>query len=656
MSALRYRPDIDGLRAVAVLSVILYHADVAPMKGGFIGVDVFFVISGFLITSLILKDAGEGRFSLLHFWERRIRRILPALAAAVFGTVLLGWFFFLPRDFAEIGNQMFWQSFTASNFYFEDKTGYFDKLPELKPLLHTWSLAVEEQFYMLMPIAFIALWRFCRNKAGLILAFVTLVSFALSVWGVQHKPDAAFYLLPFRAWELLLGALFSFYLPVMKSGSDKARAIASFLGLGVILAASVGFNSKMPFPGAWALLPCLGAALFIWAGTGGDNFFNRILARKAPVFVGKISYSWYLWHWPLFCAGKYVLMREYGLPEKAVSFCVSLGLAYLSWRFIETPFRKAGGVFKTRRGVFIAALLTLFAMGASGLLISKLGGVPQRFSEETLSYANAADDKSPLSRACREDSYNRILKDDICQTNAESGMKPSFMLWGDSHADAIAPAFITLSHKYKNNGYIAFKHGCPPVLDLYLKKDVKAPYCREYNQAHLDFIRRHKIKRVFLVANWSSWAYNRDLYFEDRNWYAPYAKRYDNIVLAGMQRTVDVLQKEGVKVYFLLNVPCMRVDPPRALAIESIRGITESRVFYDKASYLSSRAVDMDHFVAENKTSNLIVVDPMPILCPEDKCIAVDNKHSLYFDDGHLSAYGANYVAPVIEPFFKDMD
>jgi hypothetical protein len=473
----------------------------------------------------------------------------------------------------------------------------------------------------------------------------------------MEKPEAAFYLLPFRAWELSVGALLAFYLPNLKLRSRKTNEIAGIVSIGAIAASALFFTSKLSFPGAWALIPCLATVVLIWSGAGRDTFVYKALSLKAPVFVGKISYSWYLWHWPIFCAAEYVLLREYSKTEKLACILLSFALACLTWKFIETPFRKAGGVFKTRRTIFAAALLTIAAMGGTGVAIKMLDGVPQRFSEQAMAYAKGAEDRNPIAPQCREDSYERLLKDDVCESNAGSGIEPSFILWGDSYADAMTPAFISLSKKYGKNGYVAFKHGCPPIFDIHMtKNDVKKPYCREYNDAHFAFIKKHNIKHVYMVANWSSWVTNKQLYFEDRNWYAPYAGRYDNIVLAGVQRTVDELQKLGVKTYFLLNTPSMSVDPPRALAIETMLGVSNSKVYIDKARYLSSRAVDMDHFVAENKNSRLVIADPILMMCPEEKCIAARDGHSLYFDTGHVSVHGANYLAPLIEPFFKELD
>lgn len=658
MSAPKYRPDIDGLRAIAILLVVLFHAGFGGFSGGFIGVDVFFVISGFLITSLIVDDLKNNRFCLSNFWERRIRRILPALTVMVFATLAAGTAIFFPDDFIGLGQQIKWQAITASNFYFLGQQGYFNTEHELQPLLHTWSLAVEEQYYILFPPLCLLVWRFAKDKLLALFWGGALLSLGLSIWMVESNPDKAFFLLPFRAWELLMGSLLVLYMPAsaLKMPSLKLCNAAGVAGLAMILSAGLLYTSKMAFPGLAALLPCAGAALLIWSGVTRKGWAYHILSHKIPVFIGLLSYSWYLWHWPVFSFAEYVLQKDFQTTARLVCIVVSFILAYLSWKFIETPFRRPDGVLKTRRAVFVTAFILLSLMAAAGFLIKAQKGFPERFSEEVYAYAQGKLDQNPLRRECDRNKFNRIALDDICQTNPESGKKPVFVLWGDSQGDAIAPAFITLSKKHNVNGYMAFKHGCPPILDVHHKQNDRGkPYCVDFNKAHFDFIERHKIKHVYMVANWSSWVRNKDLYFEETDWYADYKDRYENIMMAGVQRTVDELQKIGVTVHFLIDGPSMKFEPPRMLALESIMGVTDSKAYLPLEAYMKKRGQDIDNFVAQNKGTKLVIDDTMPLLCREDKCITGLDGRSLYFDHGHFSTYGANYLAPVFEPFFQSL-
>lgn len=653
---LKYRPDIDGLRAIAVLMVVVFHAGINPFDGGFVGVDVFFVISGFLITSLVAKDLRAGTFSLLNFWERRIRRILPALTAVVAATLAAGAVFFLPDDFVGLARQTIWQAFTASNFYFYAHRGYFNTEHELEPLLHTWSLAVEEQFYFLFPVLMLLGWKFFRRRLMLCLWVICLLSFIASMVMVRFIPDQAFFLLPYRAWELLTGGLLALNLPHGKAYAKKAVEGAAASGIAMILAAGIFYDSKTDFPGLAAALPCIGTAWVIWSGSVRTTYISRMLSAKPLVIVGLVSYSWYLWHWPVFSFAEYVLQNEFKKSEKILCIFISFLLAYLSWKFIERPFRRPGGVLKTRRAVFFAALIALTSMVAGGFGIKTKNGFPDRFPEDAYAYAQGALDKNPLRKACDLKKFERIAEDDICEANPDSGKKPVFILWGDSQADAIAPAFIALSKKHDVNGYLAFKHSCPPILDIRDRQgDRMEPFCADYNRAHFDFIKRNKIKYVFMVSTWSNWARNKDLYFDRKDWYPAYEGRYDNIVMAGLQRTVDELQKIGVTVYFLIDGPTLRFEPPRMLALESVMGVKDSKAYASLDSYIKKRGKDVDNFVKQNKATGLVIADMLPLLCGSGKCISGLNGRSLYYDHNHFSAYGANYLAPVFEPFFENI-
>ncbi|HYK43019.1 MAG TPA: acyltransferase, partial [Thermoanaerobaculia bacterium] len=316
-SSLSYRPEIDGLRGVAVVLVVLFHAGFG-CPGGYVGVDVFFVISGFLITSLIWKDLEGERFTFARFWERRARRIVPALVAVVAATLFAGWFLLLPADYERLGRSAASQAVFAANVHFWLTGGYFAPAAAEQPLLHTWSLALEEQFYWIVPVALFLVFgarRFERRRSSMILAAIgcgIVSSFTLSVWGVAHHPSAAFYLLPTRAWELLLGSLVAF-LP-MRSQPSQGRAVrelAAIGGVALILLAAFGYRATTPFPGAAALAPCLGAALWIrsngreTSASPAPTLAGSVLSRPLPVFVGLASYSLYLWHWPFLAFARY---------------------------------------------------------------------------------------------------------------------------------------------------------------------------------------------------------------------------------------------------------------------------------------------------------------------------------------------------------------
>lgn len=376
---MRYRPEIDGLRSVAVLPVILFHGGLALFSGGFVGVDVFFVISGYLITTIIAGHLDEGRFSLLDFYARRARRILPALVLVVACTTPFAWAWMLPTDFRDFAQSVSAVSLFSSNFLFWLESDYFAAAAERKPLLHTWSLAVEEQYYIFFPLLLMAFWRrAARGTVGL-LCVIFLASLVASEVLWRIAPDANFYLLPSRIWELMTGSLVAIWM--LRRGPVPSETGAA-LGLGLILASIFLYDKTTPFPSVYALAPVMGTALVILCGVQG-TWVARILSLRAPVAIGLISYSAYLWHQPLFALARIRL----GHPDVAIMMGLaglSLLLAWASWRFVEQPFRQMPGVaWKVVSGTAVGSL-AVFVIGV-GLGYS---GLQERYFVASLSPQN----------------------------------------------------------------------------------------------------------------------------------------------------------------------------------------------------------------------------------------------------------------------------
>ncbi len=352
-----YRPDIDGLRAIAVVVVVLFHAHLGPFAGGFVGVDVFFVISGYLIVGIILDDIEAGRFSIAAFYERRLRRLFPALFAVLIACTVCGYLLFLPDEYRKFGQSIVATSAFVSNFLFWYQAGYFDTPAELKPLLHTWSLAVEEQFYLIFPAFLFVVSKYAKDATTRLVSIIAVISFALSAWSLSNHPDAAFYLPHTRMWELMIGALLV-CAPIPLLTTQLVRTSAAVLGVVLIGISSTLFSSKTPFPGPAALLPCLGAALIIHAGRSGTTFVGTLLATRPFVYVGLVSYSLYLWHWPILVFARAVSVRPLSPAEAAALVVLSFIAADLSWRFVESPFRGKRGRF-SRTQIFANEGVTL---------------------------------------------------------------------------------------------------------------------------------------------------------------------------------------------------------------------------------------------------------------------------------------------------------
>lgn len=369
-----YRPEIDGLRALAIIPVILFHAGLNTFSGGFVGVDVFFVISGYLITQLLLADHWQGRMSLARFYERRARRILPALLAVTLLFSPLALLLMAPWQAAHFGRSVLALTLFGSNFYFWKNTGYFAPEADTQPLLHTWSLAVEEQFYIGFPLLLMVLLRWGRRTALLALLALTVASLLLAQWQLEQAPAAAYFLLPARAWELLLGVLLAL-LPRPAARAGRSASWLAAMGLVLVGAAIVRFDRHTPHPGVYTLVPTLGAALLIRYASPA-NPVGRLLGGRLPVGIGLLSYSAYLIHQPLFAFARLMHGAALPLPFALGLALLVLPLAYLSWRFIETPGRTLA---LPRRQVFKNAL--------AGLVLSsprERGSTPADISSSAL--------------------------------------------------------------------------------------------------------------------------------------------------------------------------------------------------------------------------------------------------------------------------------
>ena len=433
-----YRADIDGLRAVAVLAVLFFHAGIG-CSGGYVGVDVFFVISGYLITGLILKESDAGQFRVLEFWERRVLRIFPALAIVVLTCLVAGWFLFLPPDFKSLGQSVLAQAMLASNISFWLEAGYFAASAEVKPLLHTWSLAVEEQFYLLFPLLLIGFKRLPRNLLGRAILLICCASFGLSVYGSYRHTSANFFLLPTRAWELLVGSFLA-AVPAPRASTRWLMESFSWCGLLGILGAVFIYDHTTRFPGVAAVLPCVGTALLIWSNSHALTSVGRLLAMPPMVFVGLISYSLYLWHWPLLVFYKYWTLGPIPMGHRVLLILASVGIAVMSWRFVETPFRKRL-VLRGRTQVFAFASITTIVLFLAGTAISQLRGLPARFPPNVIRYAAGEADRAFTKEVG--------LKEDLSGDFIELGMGDRrlpvrLLVWGDSHAMAAMPVFDKL--------------------------------------------------------------------------------------------------------------------------------------------------------------------------------------------------------------------
>ncbi|HET7205116.1 MAG TPA: acyltransferase family protein [Terriglobales bacterium] len=639
---MKHRPDIDGLRAVAIVPVLLFHAGISRFSGGYVGVDVFFVISGYLITNLILDDISKDRFSVAHFYERRVRRILPALLTVMFGTALLGYRLLMPDDAQGLGQSVLATMFFCSNILFSKQSGYFQAPAESKPLLHTWSLAVEEQFYILYPPFLYLVSRFFRKRYAAALVTVLALSFVYSVKLVTHHRSTAFYSSPARAWELLLGGLLALHV-ISPLRNRIASNSAAFLGLGLLGYSFVHFSGSTLFPGASALCPTLGTALLIYSAEAERTVIANVLSIKPIVFLGLISYSLYLWHWVLLFFFKYYLGRSLTGWEIAGVLGISVLAASLSWKFVENPFRGRHGLIRSRKQLFAAATLASVAFASFGGLLYMRHGFPSRFDSRVLALLASKGDVWNTRNACREQ---------ICGVG-ERGVAPSFLLWGDSHAGAIAPAFEYAAEANHLSGLVAFSPGCAPLLDLKRYDEDDPNECTRIGQRVLHRIMEDHIPTVFLHARWALYAEGTRFRQEPG---PPALLTRDQtpgedypVFSSLLRRTIVRLQGQHLTVILIASVPEFGIEAPTVLARNVLYG-TETTTQVSLSDFLARQARTFQLFREVADQYGVQVVYPHTSLCDATSCNVIRGNDVLYVDSNHLSLHGAMYVESAIAP------
>jgi peptidoglycan/LPS O-acetylase OafA/YrhL len=645
-----WRADIDGLRALAVASVIAFHAGVAGVSGGYVGVDVFFVISGYLIAGNIYAGVERGQFTLAGFYERRIRRIQPALIAMVAVSAVVFAAFLTPVDYKSFAQSVGASLTFCSNLFFYFKSGYFDVGSETKPLLHTWSLAVEEQYYLAFPLLVVALHRVLPRRTTLAIASLAALSFVVSVLQVRAHPDAAFYLPFARAWELLAGAwLARGALPAPRSAWQ--RQACGLAGLLAIVGPVILYTPATRFPGESALLPCVGALLVIHAGCGGKSLAGALLSSAPATFIGRISYSLYLWHWPLLVAARYLLFRELAGPlELGLYAAAVVALAWASWRWVEQPFRTRGaGPLPTRARVFGATAAVTGAGMAFALAVHVGQGFPARFAQPARGFAAAALDTNPQRLRCDRLPPERIAAGQACTLGASEHYAPSFVLIGDSFGDAAAPGIDESARALGLKGLSLTYSGC--FLLLGARQD--NPACARFMDAAVAYVGAHpSVRNVVLVGRWTS-ALLGDRFGQVRTqgWYvqdAQSTERSQGENRRVFERSFDRLLTafDGRRVAVVAYIPEQRYDVPRALALSATFGYPAQPAL--PVAMHEQRQVELrDTFDRLQARHPFDVIDVGRALCGAMVCDVLRQGVALYADDNHLSAHGAEALAGV---------
>jgi peptidoglycan/LPS O-acetylase OafA/YrhL len=624
---MKYRAEIDGLRALAVLPVILFHAGFELFSGGFVGVDVFFVISGYLITTIIISELAEGKFSIVNFYERRARRILPALFFVMAACLPFAWLWLTPGDLIDFGQSFIAVSTFSSNVLFWIESGYFDTAAELKPLLHTWSLAVEEQFYILFPIFLILTWRLGVKWILIVLAIVFFISLNLAVWGTQFAAhpkiiSGTFFLLPTRGWELLVGVFTAFYLKYNTHlKSHTVNQILSLLGFGMIAYSIMAFDKTTPFPSLYALIPTIGTGLVILCAVP-KTIIYKLLSLRLIVGIGLISYSAYLWHQPLLAFARHKVLGDVAQLHLITLCITSLIMAWFSWRFVEQPFRSRTDF--SRNFVFRFSIV--------GMIIFLLIGINTHFSN---GFINRLSDEGQKIVSFETYSMKTYAREGECflEPNQsadyfrEECLSGENLIWGDSHAAA-----LSFGLRFIDDFSQLTASACPPLIG---EEFNTRPYCLEINNRVLTKIEKRLFKKIYLHSNWINY---RDL----------------NGLLTTVEKILSI--DPTIEIKIIGGVPQWYPSAPKLLLrqrVTSLNNLSGYMMRNDDFVKVKDRDNEIINLLRTYKNrDNIDFISLLDELCEGGKCIAVvadcDIHEPISFDYGHLTAAGSKFVARFI--------
>jgi len=632
-----------------VLLVLAFHVLRGRPAGGFVGVDVFFALSGFLITSILLRDLEDGRFSLAGFYERRVRRIFPALIVVMGTGLLLGWYTLLPDEFARLGLHVAGGASFLSNLLLWSESGYFDRVAETKPLLHLWSLAIEEQFYIVWPLVLALAWR-RRGAVPTVIAMLALASFALGLVLTATVPTLAFYLPLSRGWELMAGGLMAWVALARPALLERGGDLRALLGALLLAAGVLAISSSRPFPGAWALLPVAGTVLLISAGP--QAWLNRrLLANPVAVFVGRISYPLYLWHWLLLA---FLNITEQGAASMRVRLAaagLSVVAAWLTWRFVERPIREHPRGART--ALSLLALMGL--LGVAGLLAHQRllpahAAAQPRADEIAEAFSWTETDNRDAACMRRHPGHR------FCRIDADA--QPTVALVGDSHANQFFPGLAAELRARGENLLLLARPHCPPLLDITSGYASKTDWCEGETSRSLRTVAQDpRIRTVILAGNWHLYVagdrFHRHHRFQPPWHIAPAdgapAGTNTEMFVERLGRSIALLQAAGKRVVVIRQIPELDFEPrhcvmPRHVSLSrlddgSCDGVPRADALRYLGEYLPALEAALRPF------PEVTVWDPAQVLCDGPFCRYVEDGITLYQDDLHLSRPGSVRVA-----------
>lgn len=671
----KYRPDIDGLRAIAVLAVVAFHAFPEWVKGGFIGVDVFFVISGYLISTIIFENLDKGTFSFYEFYARRIKRIFPALILVLVACFIFGWFALLADEYQQLGKHIAAGAGFISNIIFWNEAGYFDNAADTKPLLHLWSLGIEEQFYIVWPLLLWFAWKRKFNLLTITVIFA-ITSFFLNLKGIKQDAVATFYSPQTRFWELLSGSFLA-WVTLYKNNAfanlknkldgyistalhrEKLDVVGrslpnvlSFFGFILLAYGFYKINKELSFPGNWALVPVIGTLLLLIGGP--KSWINRrILSNKIAVWFGLISFPLYLWHWPLLSLARIVQSEVPSRNIRIVAVLLSVFLAWITYRFVERPLRlDSNGKVKV---TILVILMTI--VGYVGYNTHSRNGLPFRaYNQNFITYIESI--KVPdREKECFEIPYAYKKSSNWFCSLGGKDAPTKYFAYGDSHTLSLLPALEKFA--FKNNLGIKFTgtSGCPSLLGIQSMRgdaSIEMYNCRELNERIFNYVKSMNIKTVILANRWTYYtdSISRPSEFNpiSKDTGLPVDKNSSTRDLVwAMQNTVWRYSEIGVNVIFIEDNPQQKFESIDVL--RKGRGIESE---YLKMSVSLEEHRNNQKFVNEAlRSTGAKIINLDDILCPQDICPLVAKSKFLYSSDDHLSVEGALMVFPGLSERLK---
>lgn len=645
-----YRREIDGLRAIAVLAVVFYHFSIPGFGGGFVGVDVFFVISGFLIGGILWRELSDtGRLSLSRFYTRRIRRLAPAFVVMALVSGLAAYAILLPFEFREFGKTLIASTLYFSNIIFYRQSGYFDGAADEKLLLHTWSLSVEEQFYIFLPITLILLARW-RQHIPKLLMLLFAASLAASILFTPQSPTATFFLFPFRAWEMLLGVLLAIH--GQKSGESwRHGAWPSLLGLALVLGGGALIKPGAGFPGWQVLAPVFGTALLLWNGRD-VNVINRLLSAPVPVFIGLISYSLYLWHWPVMVLSKYY-RDGYGAGETLFWIGVSVVLATLSWRYVERPVRLSQIKGWPLVGAVVLVSGSLLSLGG---VVYLQNGMPDRFGAQTRMHIDASADFLQDWSRCYWPDSGPFKGVEICPIGPEG--PPEVLVWGDSHVRAFQAGIALAAQEHKRPGLLIWHAGCPPLFGISKTESAATP---QEDAACTDTLNRMQaalkqvpsIRNLLVIGRWAYYANGQGMGNDAHNTIELHGKDFETAV----KDSFTELAARFDKVFVLRQVPEIPEYDSRKLARLLAHGRIDTagleRLTTVPLAQVQARVAKSEPVFEALANAGIIrLIDPWAMFCTGETCSAINKGKSLYFDNNHVVNNTGLMLRNMFDPVF----